>query len=126
MPASFQGPGYLAPTGTTGNTTLPTGVGYQVDPAAIATAIQIVVEVAGTTCTYTLQGSLDGTNWYNLAYLTDATDTVAVAAVTYTTTGARVLFLSQPLSRRYKYYRVVSSANTGQTFRVEVYTNNPG
>jgi hypothetical protein len=125
MPASFLGPGVLAPTGTTGNVTLPAGVGYQIDPSAVVTAVQIVTEIAGTTCTYTVQGSLDGVNWYPLAYLTDASDTVAVAAVTRTTLGTSVLFLSQPLSRRYKYYRVVSSANTGQTFRVEIYNNNP-
>ena len=126
MPASFLGPGVLAPTGSTGNITVPAGVGYASDPSALVTAIQIVTEIAGTTCTYTAQGSLDGTNWYNLAYLTDASDTVSVAAVVRTTLGASILFLSQTLSRRYKYYRVASSANTGQTFRVEIYSVNPG
>lgn len=128
MAASFQGPGFLAPAGSTGNVTLPAGFGYGVDPAAVAVAIQLVIESAGATPTVTLtaQGSYDGVNWYNLAYVTDATDTVAVAPVTYTTTGARILQLSLPLSRRYKYYRVASSANTNVTFRAEIYTNNPG
>lgn len=88
-------------------------------------AIQFVVEVAGGTPTVTwkAQGSLDGSNWYDLFYLTDASDTPAATALTSTAVGAKVIYLDMGVgtSRQYPMYRVVTSANTNITYRAEMY-----
>lgn len=110
----------LAPKGSTGNISNAAAV-----PVADyeALALQFVIEAVGATPTVTFkfQGSLDGTNWYDIAYVTDANDTVAVAALTKTATGAWVMFLDNPLARRYKFIRPVVSANTNVTYRAEAY-----
>ena len=111
----------LAPAGSTG-----TPVGTTVDAGAPsgAVAFQLVTEAVGATPTMTakFQGSLDGANWYDLAYVTDSSDTSAVTAITRTTVGASLVFLdSANSSRNYTKYRVNVSANTNCTFRAELY-----
>lgn len=111
----------LAPAGTTGsNTHAAVGAGA----AADRIACQFVVEVAGATPTVTwkLQGSMDGTNWYDVEYVTDGTDTGAKTALTATGTGAQVIYLdSAGGSRFYCQYRLVTSSNTNITYRGELY-----
>lgn len=116
----FDGPHYSHGRGTTGNSTgASVGVGgnYQ------TIAMHFVVEAVGATPTVTwkFQGSIDGTNWYDVAYVTDATDTLAVTTEVDTAVGASVHFLANPGTRKYKFFRCVTSANTNVTYRSEIY-----
>jgi len=110
-----------AVTGTTGNNTH-TAVHVGSDYSTIV--LQFVVEVAGATptVTYKWQGSADNTNWYDLAYITDASDTLAVSTRAVTAVGATIAWPSNPGARRYKYYRLVTTLNTNVTYRGEIYT----
>src|SRR5437762_693035 len=70
--------------------------------------------VAGTTVTVNLLGSADGTNFYNIGYATAAApETVAVAAltITTTTTGYYILRSGHP----WRFFKINMSANTGMT-----------
>jgi hypothetical protein len=109
-----------ANTGSTGNNTHNS---VQVWAEYDALALHFVVEAVGATptVTYKFQGSLDGTNWFDINYITDATDTGAVSTKVRTTTGADVLFLSNPVARKYQFIRCVTSANTNVTYRAEIY-----
>lgn len=110
----------LAPAGSTGNNT---HAAVNAPPMAANVAFQFVVEAAGATPTVTFkfQGSLDGTNWYDLDYVTDAVDTGAVAARTVTAVGAYAEFVQSPLQRAFTQYRCVTSANTNITYRAEMF-----
>lgn len=109
----------LAPAGSTGNVT-----GAAVGCAdASRVAVQLVVEAVGGTPTVTwkAQGSHDGVNWYDVFYLTDASDTATAATRTATAVGAQTLWLDRNGgSRFYAWYRIVTSANTNVTFRAEL------
>jgi len=110
----------LAAAGSTGNNT---HAAVKIGADYMALAFQFVVEAVGATPTVTwkFQGSPDGTNWYDIAYITDATDTVAVATIVSTATGGKIVFLANATSRKYKYFRCVTSANTNVTYRAEIY-----
>jgi hypothetical protein len=111
----------LAPTGSNSNQTGPAvAVGIGTTNTMV---FQFVVESAGgsPTVTYQFQGSIDGANWYNVAYVTDTSDTVSTAARVRTGTGADVCFLSNPIARAYNYIRVVVSGINNITYRAEVY-----
>lgn len=112
----------LAPAGSTGNnshSSLFVGGSYQ------ALGIQFEVTAVGATPTVTwkAQGSLDGVNWVDLAYITDATDTVATATRTATAVGIQVAFLSNPVARKYDYIRLVTSANTNVTYKASLFAS---
>lgn len=110
----------LAPAGSTGNIT---GSAVSLDGAYEALAFHFVVEAVGATptVTYKFQGSVDGTNWFDIAYVTDVSDTAAVATRSMTGTGSQVAWLSNPVARKYDQVRVVTTANTNVTFRAEAY-----
>lgn len=111
----------LAPTGSSGNNThAATSI-----PQYAAVAFQFVVETAGATptITYKFQGSLDGTNWYDVAYTTDASDTISQATRTATAVGAQASFADVPAARHYTQFRCVTSANTNITYRAEAWAN---
>lgn len=87
------------------------------DPAAL-----VVTSTVGATPTVTLniQGSVDGTNWYNVAYSLVATpETVAVAALTITT-AVTTTYLLRP-NHAWRYLKTVRSANTNVTLTETVY-----
>lgn len=109
----------LAPAGSTGNAT---HNAVKLGPYE-ALVFHFVVEATGATptVTYKFQGSVDGSNWFDIAYVTDANDTVAVSTRVRTTVGSDVAFLSNPVARRYQYVRLVTSSNTNVTYRGEVY-----
>lgn len=116
----------LAPAGSTGNVT---GAAVEltnvIEQAQVA--FQFVVEAIGATPTITFkyQGSLDGVNWYDVIYYTDANDTLSVATRAVTTVGAVVQFLDTGNgSRLYRYYRLVPTLNTNVTYRAELYAFN--
>ena len=104
------------------NTAAATGATTRVGPnETVAFEFEITAIGATPTITFKYQGSLDGTNWYDVAYVTDANDTVSVATRVVTTVGTSVQFLSNPVARRYDYYRVVPSANTNVTWKASAW-----
>lgn len=113
----------LAPTGSTGNNTH-SGVGVGSGDVAGQVGFQFVVEAIGATPTITwkVQGSLDGLTWFDVFYVTTATDTPATAAIVATTVSTVAVWLSNGgASRFYSQYRVVTSANTNVTYHAEMY-----
>lgn len=120
MAMTLFGPVLLAPAASTGNVT---GAAFQMNPNDNGHAFQFVVEVAGATPTVTakIQGSVDNVNWYDLLYVTDASDTPATTPLTKVAVGASIIYTSNAGVRFYKFYRVVTSANTNVTFRCEAY-----
>lgn len=111
----------LAPSGTTGNLT--GGAVVIGNGSWDAYALQFVVENAGAspTVTFKFQGTLDGTNWYDVGYVTDVSDTISTATRVMTAQGASVCFVSNPITRQYYAVRVVVTGNNNITWRAEVY-----
>lgn len=109
----------LAPSGSTGNNTHDAAHvgGYE----TVALTLEIEAVGATPTVTFKFQGSHDSTNWYDLAYVTDASDTLATAALTKTSTGEYTVFPSNTVARRYRYFRVVTSLNTNVTYKSTAY-----
>ena len=119
--ARIVGKRQLAATGSTGNVT---GTASEVFPGeGNQVGMQLVVEAVGATPTITwkVQGSNDNTNWFDVLYVTDASDTAAATARTATAVGAQIQWLSQGHVRQYRFYRLVTSANTNVTFRGELW-----
>lgn len=77
--------------------------------------VKITTTVGATpTCTYALEGSADGTNWFAVAYADQATpETVSVAtfAITTATTVYKILRPLHP----WRFFRITYSANTNVT-----------
>jgi hypothetical protein len=87
-------------------------------------AVQFVVEAVGGTPTVTFkaQGSLDGSNWYDLQFVSDSTDTGAHTTTTVTGVGATVEFLDLAGdSRFYQFFRLVTTLNTNVTYHAELW-----
>lgn len=118
--ASMSGPHYLANKGSTGNVT---SAAMGINPDAEEIAVQFVVEAVGATPTVTwkVQGSLDGSNWVDVSYITPSSGTPAATEKTLTAVGVDIIFLDQPATRQYKSLRLVVTANTNVTFRCELY-----
>ena len=109
----------LAPVGTVTNIT---GATTRVGPNETVAFEFQVTAIGGTpTVSYTYEGSLDGVVFYPIAYVTDATDTVSVAARVVTAVGTTVQFLSNPVARRYEFYRVVTTAILNVTYQARCY-----
>jgi hypothetical protein len=115
----------LAPPGTTGNNTH-ASVGASDRPAYLA--VVYVAEVAGTTATWKVQGSMDhgtisdaNSNWVDMPYVLPSTDTLSQAAIVRTSLGADVIWLAGSHIRYFRKVRLVVSANTGQTYRAELH-----
>jgi hypothetical protein len=86
-----------------------------------AAMLQINATAGGTpTVTVNILGSVDGTNFFNVAYATVAApETVAVAALTLTTTA-----VSQYILRRdhpWRFLKLNMSANTNMTLTSDLY-----
>lgn len=84
--------------------------------------LTITTTVGATpTCTYAIQGSADGTNWFPVAYAETATPTtisVATFAITTATTVHKLLQTDQP----WRFLRLTYSANTNVTNTADVWT----
>lgn len=117
--AAMNGPVALAATGSTGNNSH-TGVGAT--PTADKAAVAFVVEAVGATptVTYKIQGSFDGTNWFDLILLPSDSETAAVTKVV-TATGTYVSYLTQAQVRFARFLRLVTSANTNVTYKADLY-----
>ncbi len=87
----------------------------------VAFEMEVTAIGATPTVTWKIQGSMDGTNWFDVAYVTDANDTVSVATRTMTTVSTQIAFLSNPVARRYNYYRLVTTANTNVTYKARAH-----
>jgi hypothetical protein len=83
-------------------------------------SVEVNVTTAGTTGTYQIEGSMDGTNWYAVTHIPDATDTAAQSA-TYTTTGRRMHFVKNDLGKWWRLYRLNATTITGQTYSATAY-----
>jgi len=83
--------------------------------------LQVVTTVGATpTCTYLLEGSTDGTNFYAIPYADPATPTtvtVATFTVTSATTTRKYLQAAAP----WRYLRVTMSANTNVTNTIDAW-----
>lgn len=88
---------------------------------AYAFEMEVTAIGATPTVTWVIQGSMDGTTYFPIAYVTDATDTVAVAGRTMTTVSTQIEFLANPTARQYKFWRLVTSANTNVTYRARMH-----
>lgn len=93
--------------------------GGAVDRAAL---LKVTTTVGATpTCTYAIEGSADGTNWFPVAYADSTTpETVSVAtfAITTATTVYKILRPGHP----WRYLRLTYSANTNVTNTADVWT----
>lgn len=109
-------------TGATAQTGNNTHTAVRTDAnETVAFEFEVTVAGGGPTVTWIVQGSMDNVNFYPVNYVTDATDTAAVAALTSTAVGKKIIFLSNPVARRYKFYRLVTSANTNITYRADAW-----
>lgn len=82
----------------------------------------IITSVVGATPTVTvnIQGSVDGTNFYNIPYALVATpETLTVAAITITT-AVTTTYLLRP-NHFWRYLKLVYSANTNITLTATAY-----
>lgn len=83
--------------------------------------LQIVTTIGATpTCTYSIDGSIDGTNWFSIPYSDPATPTtaaVATFAVTTATTTRKYLLSGYP----WRYLSVNMTANTNVTSTIDVW-----
>lgn len=84
--------------------------------------LKITTTVGATpTVTVAVEGSADGTNWFNIPYADSATPTtvaVATFAITTATTVYKLLQVDQP----WRYVRLTYSANTNVTTTADVWT----
>ncbi|MEW2424841.1 hypothetical protein AB0911_30375 [Streptomyces nigra] len=82
--------------------------------------LSITTAVGATpTCTYAIEGSVDGVNWFPVSYADPATpDTGAVATFAITSAGTthKILRPNQP----WRYLRLTYSANTNVTNTVDL------
>ena len=117
----------LAAAGSTGNTTHD---GLRVGGTYETIAVEFVVEAVGSspTVTWKVQATVADpdvddadANWYDLGYITDASDAISQTALTATAVGAQIIFLSNPVARRFQRFRLVTSSNTNVTYHADLY-----
>jgi hypothetical protein len=75
----------------------------------------------GPTCTYAIEGSADGTNFYAIPYADQATPTTVSVATFAITTAATFYKIIQP-NTPVRYVRLTYSANTNVTNTTDVFT----
>jgi len=112
----------LAASGSTGNNThsaITTGRA----PAELAAVLDVEAVGATPQLTWKLQGSLDGSSWEDVLYLTPSSDTSAAAAIVQNPTAVRkyYLWVSNPGVRFYTFFRLVTTANTNTTYGAFLY-----
>lgn len=83
--------------------------------------LKIVTAVGATpTCTYLIEGSADGVNWFPAAYA-DAGTPATVVATTFVITTAGTAYKVLQADQPWRYLRVTYSANTNVTNTVDVF-----
>lgn len=118
--AGVRGPVITHAAGTTGNVTS-SAVAINEDAEAYCAEINVSAVGGTPTVTFTLEVSMDGTNWYAIGFLSNNNDTVQTSLVS-TGVGRALLYANLVNTRFAKYIRVVSSANTNVTFDTKVWT----
>ena len=87
-----------------------------------AALLKITTTIGATpTCTYAIEGSPDGTNWFAVSYADSATPTTVSVATFVITTATTVWKILQP-DVVWRYLRVTMSANTNVTTTADVWT----
>jgi hypothetical protein len=110
----------LAPAGSTGNATHD-GVFVGGTYDAVAFVFEVSAVGGSPSVTWKVQGSLDGDNWSDVGYITDASDTISTATRAATSVGAQVAFLSNPVARKFNFFRLVTSSNSNVTYGADVH-----
>lgn len=118
MPVSFQP--YVLSTAQTGNFTTP-AVTANYHNTADGGAIVITSTIGATpTVTANIQGSVDGTNFFNIPYALVATPTTYVLTAITITTAVTTSYLLQP-GIPWQAVRVAYTANTNVTLTTTAY-----
>lgn len=106
-------------TGQTGNGTS-TNVADRVG-ATGAALLKVTTTVGATpTCTYAIEGSADGTNWFNVAYADSATPGTVSVATFVINTATTVYKIIQP-NVPVRFLRLTYSANTNVTNTADIW-----
>jgi len=83
--------------------------------------LKITTTIGATpTCTYAIEGSADGTNWFNIAYADSATPTTISVATFVITTATTVYKIIQP-NVPVRFLRVTYSVNTNVTNTADIW-----
>jgi hypothetical protein len=84
--------------------------------------LKIVTTIGATpTCTYLIEGSAGGADWYPLQYADSATPGTVVVTTFVITTAITALKIIQP-NQPVRFIRVTYSANTNVTNTTDVFT----
>lgn len=83
----------------------------------------VITSVVGATPTVTvnIQGSVDGTNFYNIPYALVATPATEAVAAIVITTAVTTTYLLRPTAQAWRYLKLVYSANTNVTLTAQAY-----
>jgi hypothetical protein len=120
--ASSAGYGNVAnlSTAQTGNG-VSTNVVDRGGASAQVALVKITTTIGATpTCTYAIEGSPDGTNWFNVPYADSATPTT-VSVATFVITTATTVYKFVQVNVPVRYLRITYSANTNVTSTVDVW-----
>lgn len=83
--------------------------------------VKITTTVGATpTCTYLIEGSVDGTNWFPVANADSATPATVVGA-TFAITSATTVYRLVQANQPWRYLRVTMSANTNVTNTIDIW-----
>jgi hypothetical protein len=110
----------LAASGSTG-TGRKSAAGFK---GADRILVEVEVEAIGSTptMTFTIQTSVDGTNWSDTGYVTlDSTVAAAKTAIVVTTVGVTQRFIDGLATRSPEYVAVNVTANTNVTYSARAY-----
>lgn len=84
--------------------------------------LKIVTTIGATpTCTYLIEGSASGVDWYPVQYADSATPGTVVVTTFVITTATTALKIVQP-TQPVRYLRVTYSANTNVTNTTDLFT----
>lgn len=111
----------LAAKGSTGTGRKSAFLG-SVDPKRIAVEVEVEAVGATPSMTFTVQGSMDGSTWTDMQYVTlDSSVAASKAGIAVTTVGKTVVFVDG-LDKRFPHFIAVNvSANTNVTFSARAY-----
>jgi len=85
------------------------------------TLLKLTTTVGATpTCTYAIEGSPDGTNWFQVAY-EDSTAPGTVSSATFVITTAGTVWKILPVDRPWRFLRITYSANTNVTNTADIW-----
>lgn len=83
--------------------------------------LKITTTVGATpTCTYALEASADGTNWFACPYSDSATPTT-VSVATFAITTATTVYKHLLTDYAWRYFRITYSANTNVTNTADIW-----